>query len=107
MDDFKRVEFFVVPFVLNLIFTLEAYLRYYVAPVKKKFFLQINNVIDIVAVVPFWLIRVLMVDHWFPSYRPLPMGVSWAWKAGPGQLDDWTDLLTHWPWTWLPWKVHW
>ena len=78
IEDFKRVEFFVVPFVLNVIFTLEAMLRYFVAPVKKKFFMQINNVIDMVAVLPFWLIRFLMVDHWFPTLHLLPWGISLA-----------------------------
>lgn len=64
-DDFafstseRRVEFFTLELICNSLFTIEIVVRIIAAPKKLKFMKSFSNIIDIVAVVPFWSTLVL------------------------------------------------
>lgn len=50
----RRAEFFIIELVCNSIFTIEIFIRIIAAPDRLKFLRNFTNIIDIVAIVPFW-----------------------------------------------------
>ena len=49
-------------------FTLELLVRFIVAPEKRKFFLRVLNIIDIVAVLPFYISLIASIKNMVPIY---------------------------------------
>lgn len=50
----RRTEFFLLELLCNSMFTIEIALRLIATPNKLKFLKEISNIIDIIAVLPFW-----------------------------------------------------
>jgi hypothetical protein len=50
----RRFEYFVLEFICNLVFTIELTLRLIAAPNRFKFLRGFANIVDIIAIVPFW-----------------------------------------------------
>ena len=65
----RRREFFIIEYICNSMFTVEIFLRIISSPDKAKYFKNFTNVIDIVAVVPFW--STILVNNLFVVYSKL------------------------------------
>lgn len=50
----RKIEYFLLELVCNLIFTIEITLRLIASPDRKKFLKGFPNIIDIIAILPFW-----------------------------------------------------
>jgi potassium voltage-gated channel Shaker-related subfamily A protein 1 len=61
----RRLEFFILEFIFNSIFTIEIFFRMLAAPVKSKFFTSFTNLIDILSIMPFWSSILVNNSHFF------------------------------------------
>jgi hypothetical protein len=50
----RRIEFFVLELVCNTVFTIEVFFRLIAAPNKIQFLKSFLNILDILAILPFW-----------------------------------------------------
>jgi potassium voltage-gated channel Shaker-related subfamily A protein 10 len=63
----RKIEFFIIEFVCNSIFTIEIILRLIVTKQKIKLLKGFSNIIDIIAIMPFWIILCLNYLPFFIS----------------------------------------
>ena len=62
-----------------IIFTMEAFLRFLVAPKRSKFFQQKQNIIDNLVLIPFWLNRVFRLNLVFEYLSVLSVFSCFLW----------------------------
>ncbi|GAU99091.1 hypothetical protein RvY_10135 [Ramazzottius varieornatus] len=62
--------FFQIEAFCTVYFTVELVTRFIVSPIKKKFFLQMRNIIDLLAVVPFYVELIYIASYQHEKFAP-------------------------------------
>jgi hypothetical protein len=65
----RRFEFYLLEFICNLVFTIELTLRLIATPNRCKFIKSFANIIDVIAILPFWSALAINQLNLFGNFR--------------------------------------